>query len=54
MLTLRWTIRSTSNRQSKFYEFPDGYNHYYGMERYQLPEMLFRPEAFIDKVSFIT
>ncbi|KAJ9112704.1 hypothetical protein QFC22_006206 [Naganishia vaughanmartiniae] len=36
-------------QQSKFYEFPDGYNHYYGNERYQLPEMLFKPESFVNK-----
>ncbi|KAJ9095258.1 hypothetical protein QFC21_005624 [Naganishia friedmannii] len=39
----------SANRQSKFYEFPDGYNHYYGNERYQLPEMLFKPETFVNK-----
>ncbi|KAJ9112635.1 hypothetical protein QFC19_000655 [Naganishia cerealis] len=41
--------QTSANRQSKFFEFPDGYNHYYGNERYQLPELLFKPETFVNK-----
>lgn len=33
-------------RPTKFYEFPDGFNQSFGLERYQLGEMFFHPSTF--------
>ncbi|KAI8619291.1 actin family [Chytriomyces sp. MP71] len=34
---------SLQNRPPKPFEFPDGYNNSFGMERYRIPEILFQP-----------
>lgn len=33
------------------YEFPDGYQQYFGEERYRFTEMLFDPKSYFDQVS---
>ncbi|KAI8988598.1 actin family [Mycotypha africana] len=37
-----------SAKPVKSFEFPDGYNHSFGIERYKIPEMLFQPDI-LDK-----
>lgn len=32
-----------SSRSKKSFEFPDGFNHAFGLERYKIPETLFQP-----------
>ncbi|KAI7862075.1 actin family [Spinellus fusiger] len=36
-----------ASRPQKPFEFPDGYNSSFGMERYKLPEILYQPQQFI-------
>jgi hypothetical protein len=38
-------------RPTKSFEFPDGYNRFFGVERLQAPEILFQPENFLPTVS---
>ena len=40
-----------STRPRKLYEFPTGYSQNFGVERYRLPEILFDPAQYIDRVS---
>jgi actin-related protein len=40
---MRILIRLLSSRSKKSFEFPDGFNHAFGLERYKVPEMLFQP-----------
>ncbi|KAI8644645.1 actin family [Parasitella parasitica] len=35
-----------SSRSKKTFEFPDGFNHSFGIERFKLPEMLFQPDVY--------
>lgn len=35
-----------SPKPKKTFEFPDGYNHAFGLERYKVPETLFQPHIF--------
>jgi actin-like protein 6A len=35
------------SRPQKPFEFPDGYNNMFGVERYKIPEVLFQPQSFI-------
>ncbi|KAI8143573.1 actin family [Fennellomyces sp. T-0311] len=35
------------SRPQKPFEFPDGYNNMFGVERYKLPESLFQPQHFL-------
>ncbi|KAI9013356.1 actin family [Phycomyces nitens] len=37
-----------ASRPQKPFEFPDGYNNSFGMERYKLPEILYQPREFIN------
>ncbi|KAI9323890.1 actin family [Dichotomocladium elegans] len=39
------------SRPQKPFEFPDGYNNMFGVERYKVPEVLFQPQQFLRKVS---
>ncbi|KAG0165440.1 Actin-like 6A [Apophysomyces sp. BC1034] len=36
-----------ASRPQKPFEFPDGYNNSFGVERYKLPETLYQPRAFL-------
>lgn len=38
------------SRPQKPFEFPDGYNNMFGVERYKIPESLFQPQQFLRKV----
>ncbi|KAI9593780.1 actin family [Syncephalis fuscata] len=40
-------IKPVRSRPTKSFEFPDGYNRFFGMERLQAPEILFQPENFL-------
>lgn len=35
-----------SSRSKKTFEFPDGFNHAFGLDRFKLPEMLFQPNVY--------
>lgn len=35
-----------SARTKKRFEFPDGYNHDFGLDCYKVPELLFKPDIF--------
>ncbi|CDS03258.1 hypothetical protein LRAMOSA00660 [Lichtheimia ramosa] len=37
------------SRPQKPFEFPDGYNNMFGVERYKIPESLFQPQQFLRK-----
>ena len=39
------------SRPQKPFEFPDGYNNLFGVERYKLPESLFQPQQFLRNVK---
>ncbi|KAI9202100.1 actin family [Polychytrium aggregatum] len=41
----RWDDRVMSLQPKKSYEFPNGYNNYFGLERFKAPEILFNPKA---------
>ncbi|GAA93379.1 uncharacterized protein L969DRAFT_19049 [Mixia osmundae IAM 14324] len=38
-----WDEKAVTQRGSKPFEFPDGFNTYFGMHRYAIPEVLFNP-----------
>ncbi|KAI8052541.1 actin family [Syncephalis plumigaleata] len=42
-----WDPISVGARPTKTFEFPDGYNRFFGAERLQAPEILFQPENFL-------
>ena len=35
-----------SSRSKKTFEFPDGFSHSFGLDRFKLPEMLFQPNVY--------
>lgn len=35
-----------SSRSKKTFEFPDGFSHSFGLDRFKLPEMLFQPHVY--------
>lgn len=37
-----------ASRTKKSFEFPDGFNHAFGLERYKVPETLFQPHIYDD------
>lgn len=39
-----------SSRPKKPFEFPDGFNHSFGLERYKVPELLFQPNIHNENV----
>ncbi|KAI9490446.1 actin family [Zychaea mexicana] len=39
------------SRPQKPFEFPDGYNNLFGVERYKIPESLFQPHQFLRQTS---
>lgn len=40
-----------SSRSKKRFEFPDGYNHDFGVDCYKVPEILFQPDIFSEKTG---
>lgn len=38
-----WKNSLLSSRSKRSFEFPDGFNHAFGLERYKVPETLFQP-----------
>ncbi|RKP08237.1 actin family [Thamnocephalis sphaerospora] len=42
-----WDDASAATRPMKAFEFPNGYNRFFGVERLRAPEMLFQPEKFL-------
>ncbi|KAI5476330.1 actin-related protein Arp4p [Pseudohyphozyma bogoriensis] len=46
---VQWDDAGTAARPSRPFEFPDGYNAYYGTMRMSVPEILFNPSRFLPK-----
>lgn len=44
-----WDDASAAARPSRPFEYPDGYNSYYGTVRMSIPEILFNPSRFLPK-----
>lgn len=42
-----------ASRPQKPFEFPDGYNNSFGVNRYRLPELLYQPKEFLNVVRGI-
>lgn len=42
-----------ASRPQKPFEFPDGYNNLFGVERYRFPEIMFQPQQFLRVVSCV-
>lgn len=49
-LSMHFTCSIMGSRPQKPFEFPDGYNNMFGVERYKIPESLFQPQQFLRKV----
>ncbi|EPB85937.1 hypothetical protein HMPREF1544_07269 [Mucor circinelloides 1006PhL] len=42
-----------SSRSKKTFEFPDGFSHSFGLDRFKLPEMLFQPNVYDKENKFV-
>ncbi|KAJ3289694.1 Actin-like 6A [Borealophlyctis nickersoniae] len=43
-----WNEATLAHRPKKSFEFPDGYNNSFGLERFKIPEVLFNPSLILN------